>query len=83
MSTYGDYYRVRFRRARRTYYCQTEWAHATRVDPGDVYAEVTEYPGATAGYADTAGHPITWRQCRHCGERLVGEINKWRRVVSQ
>lgn len=43
-------------------YCPT-------IQPGEVYLEVTEFPGGESGYADAAGRPVRMAVCAPCAMR--------------
>ena len=58
----------RHQRARKVYVC--DWCQEAIVK-GSVYVLATEFPGGEAGYADSAGHPVSWRihdapPCHYC-----------------
>ena len=40
--------------------------HCPPIQPGEVYLEVTEFPGGESGYADAAGHPVRMCVCAPC-----------------
>jgi hypothetical protein len=65
-------------KARKKHYC--EWCRTFAIKPGDTYWRHTEFPGGDAGYADSAGHPVSMRECQPCAsayqaidERLTSE----------
>ena len=39
------------------------------IQPGELYIEHTQLPGADADYAKAAGHPVRMAECRSCAER--------------
>lgn len=57
------------RTSRRLRYCSEDFAHARRIDAGDKYWVLTEFPSDDSGYAKHAGHPVRWAYCLQCGDR--------------
>jgi len=55
-------YTNRIIRARRQHQCDDH--RGCVIEPGELYLEAKEFPGADAGYADTAGHPVRLKLCR-------------------
>lgn len=37
-----------------------------QIEPGEVYVKWVDLPGSDAGYADSAGHPVTLVSCIDC-----------------
>lgn len=58
-------YTFRRRVARKEHHC----THCRVIEPGETYLECTEFPGADAGYADTAGRPVRMAECADCATR--------------
>jgi len=43
-----------------------DFGHETRIEPGEEYILTTIFPGHDSGYADTAGHPVSFVECLGC-----------------
>lgn len=57
---------IRARRARKTHIAC--FGQCPPIQPGEVYLEHKEFPGADSGTADAAGHPVRMAECRACAQ---------------
>ncbi len=58
----GERYSATRQRSSRLRYC----AMCLAIQAGDVYYRLTEFPGGSAGSADTAKHPVSIDVCSEC-----------------